>query len=301
VTYYFPQISGDGEWVAYRRDVGKPGESGLQYTFELRAHNLRTGKSRQVLDELPASFTWRPGTHQLTYAPAVSEKYFSGNPPDASLAQSIRAIDVDSGKTMELVRPERGYSMVAFQWSPDGRYLGFDELAYIEGRGPFAYYDFETGSYVSWKQQIGNYAWHPGQSRVYYDHLTYVPTGTEDIFSRELLEPDEQKLTDYRSESEYAFWPVLSPAGDQIAYLSGVQGLDSQVYQLMIQNIDGGRPVSLGSFEAVLNPSWSPDGSQILFSAGPWDQQKLFSVNVSDGSAQVLGLGTMLDVVDQMR
>lgn len=299
VAYYFPQISNDGEWVAYRRDVGTPGQAGMQYSFGLWAHNLKTGKSSQVLDELPGGFTWRSDTHQLTYAPAVRENYFSGNPPDASLARSVMSLDADTNETTKLLQPERGYSLAAFQWSSDGRYLGFDELVYIEGRGPFGYYDFETGTYAAWEECIGNYSWN--DSQIFYDRLTYVPTGAEEIFSRGLAGGNEQQLTDYEVEYEYAFWPVVSPDGKRIAYLSGTIESDSKTYLLLVQDLAGGEPVSLGSFEAVLNLSWSPDGSQMLFSAGPWDNQKLMAVKGSDGSASVLGQGTMIDVVEHIQ
>ena len=33
VNYYFPQISGDGEWVAYRRDTGIPGDASGKRLF----------------------------------------------------------------------------------------------------------------------------------------------------------------------------------------------------------------------------------------------------------------------------
>jgi Tol biopolymer transport system component len=301
ISYYFPQISSDGAWITYRRDVGTPSGSGMQYAFGLWVHNLETGKSQQVLSELPGSFTWRPGTHQLTYTLAVPENYFSRNPPDSSLARSVMSLDADTNKTTELLQPERGYSLAALQWSTDGRYLGFDELVYIEGRGPFGYYDFNTNTYVPWEERIGNYAWHPTESRIYYDYLTYVATGTEEIFYRELEAENEQRLTVYKAESEYAFWPVVSPDGDQIAYLAGREGLDNQTYQLMIQDLAGGEPVSLGSFVSVLNLSWSPDGSTLLFSAGPWETQKVMAVNVSDGSATALGLGTMVDVAENVQ
>jgi Tol biopolymer transport system component len=299
VNYYFPQISGDGEWIAYRRDTGIPGDASMESSSGLWVHNLKSGKSRQVLSELPGSFTWRPGTHQLTYAPAVPGSYFSGNPPDASLARSVMSLDADTNETTELLQPERGYSLAAFQWSPDGRYLGFDELVYIEGRGSFGYYDFETGTYAAWEDRIGNYSWN--DSQIYYDRLTYVATGTEEIFFRGLAGGDEQQLTDYEAEYEYAFWPVVSPDGKRIAYLSGTIESDSQTYLLQVQDLAGGEPVPLGSFEAVLNLSWSADGSQLLFSAGPWENQKLMAVKVSDGSAQVLGQGTMIDVVDHIQ
>jgi len=44
-------------------------------------------------------------------------------------------------------------------WSPDGRFLGFDEVLYMEGRGQFAYFDFETQSYMAWDDVIGSYSW----------------------------------------------------------------------------------------------------------------------------------------------
>jgi Tol biopolymer transport system component len=301
VAYYFPQISSDGEWIAYRRNVGTPNDTGLQFVDELWVHDLKTSKSDRILDQNPASFTWKPGTHLLTYVLGVPEDYFTGNPPDASFATGVTGYDVDTRITKELVRPERGYALYAIQWSPDGRYLGFDELAYIEGRGSFGYYDFKTDTYVAWEERIGSYAWHPSDSRIFYDRLTYVATGREDIFSRTLKEKNEELLTDYEAESEYAFWPVVSPTGDRIAYIAGLNGLDSQTYQLMVQNLNGGQPVSLGTFDSVANLNWSPDGSQLLFSAGPWDKQELVAVNVAHQTTSTLGEGTMLDVADHVQ
>ena len=61
---------------------------------------------------------------------------------------------MDSGESSELVKAERGVALYTPIWSPDGRYLGFDELVYMEGRGPFAYYDFEGGQYVAWRTPL---------------------------------------------------------------------------------------------------------------------------------------------------
>ena len=48
--------------------------------------------------------------------------------PDAALATGIRAIDMDSEETLELVTPERGYALYGPDWSPDGRFLAFEEI-----------------------------------------------------------------------------------------------------------------------------------------------------------------------------
>jgi Tol biopolymer transport system component len=299
ITYYFPQISDDGQWVAYRRDVATTLESGLEYTFGLWIYNLTTGESQQILEEAPAGFAWKPGTHLLAYGLGVPEGYFSfgsDTPIDSSLARGVMAFNADTGETIELVRPERGYALYSLQWSPDGRFLSFDELVYIEGRGPFAYYDFEAGSYVAWEEPIGNYAWSPDSTRIFYDRMIYVANGTEEVFVRSMPEGDEERLTDYASETEYAFSPALSPGGDRIAHLASLSDNMNQTSTLFVQDLAGGEPISLGTFDMALNLAWSPDGEWLVFSAGPWEGQQLIAVHVSDGAVAELGPGTMPDV-----
>lgn len=301
ITYYFPKISGDGQWVAYRRDVATAIESGLEYTFGLWVHNLTTGESQQILEKTPAGFAWKPGTHLLAYGLGVPEGYFSfgsENPVDSSLARGVMAFDADTGERSELVRPERGYALYSLQWSPDGRFLSFDELVYIEGRGPFAYYDFEAGSYVAWEEPIGNYAWSPDSTRIFYDRMIYVANGMEEIFVRSMPEGDEERLTDYGSETEYAFSPALSPRGDRFAYLVGSNDPGQPNYTLYVRDFAGDKPTPLGTFNTALNLDWSPDGEWLVFSAGPWEGQQLIAVHVLDGSVTELGPGTTPDVAD---
>jgi Tol biopolymer transport system component len=205
-------------------------------------------------------------------------------------------VDADTGKTQDLVHPERGYALYNPQWSPDGQLLGFDELSYMEGRGKFAYYDFEKRTYIPWDEPIGNYVFRKDSSQVIYDRLTYVAQGTEDIFTQPLQGGSEQRLVHYPSATEYAFSPALSPSGDRVAYLASLDGHDSQAYTLLVRKFDGSEATVLGKFEAVLNLAWSPDGSWLVFSAGPWDSQKVMAVNVSDGSSTELGAGTLPDM-----
>jgi Tol biopolymer transport system component len=270
----------------------------MELTYGLWVYNLQAGTSQKILEEIPASFAWKPGTHLLAYGLGVPEAYFplGGSMPDAALARGVMGFDADTGATTELVKPERGYALYSIQWSPDGRYLGFDELVYYEGRGWFGYYDFEAGTYVPWEEQLGNYVWDADGTQILYDRMIYTPTGTEDIFARPLEANDVKRLTDYTAEAEYAFSPVLSPLGDRIAYLTNLEGPDSQNYSLQIQDLAGGEATSLGSFVSMSNLAWSPDGQWLLFSAGAWEDRRLFALNVSTGKATVLGAGTMLDV-----
>lgn len=298
ISYYFPQISSDGEWIAYRRDVAEPVETGLSYTFGLFLFNTKTNESRQVLEETPAGFDWKPGTHLLAYGLGIPERYFAGaeDPIDEALARGLMEVDAETGETRELVKPERGYALYLPQWSPDGRLLGFDELTYMEGRGKFAYYDFETGKYIAWDEQIGSYVFRPDGSQVIYDRLSYVADGTEDIFARPLQGGSEQRLVSAPAEQVYAHWPALSPAGDRVAYLAKIDGQDDQTYSLFVAALDGGEPQSLGAFETVVNLAWSPDGQTLIFGAGPWEVQQVIALNVADGTTTVLAAGTAPDV-----
>jgi WD40 repeat protein len=295
VAYYFPRLSSDGEWVAYRRDFTQVAETGMQYTSGLFLFNLRTNESLQVLKEIPAGFDWKPGTHVLAYGVAVPEGYFGGgeNPVDETLARGLQAFDADTSKTQDLVQPERGYALYNPQWSSNGRLLGFDELTYMEGRGKFAYYDFKAERYIAWDETIGNYVFNSNGSQIIYDRLSYVANGTEDVFARPLQGGREQPLTHYDGDTEYALSPALSPSGDWIAYLANMDGTDNQSYTLFIQELDRGEPLALGKFEMALNLEWSSDGEWLVFSTGPWDAQQVVAVNVADRSTIVIGAGTM--------
>ena len=292
IIYYFPTISSDGALVAYRRDAGTPVESGLEFTFGLWVTDLSTGESMQVYDRNPAGFAWKPGTHLLAYGQGVPEEYFAiRGDIDESLATGLTGIDLDTGESSQLVGPEGGYALYLPAWSPDGRFLSFDELAYYEGRGNFAYYDFDTQEYVAWDEPIGLYDWSPDGEQVTYDRLTYTATGQERIFLRD-RQGGEERLFSPEFGQGYAFYPVFSPQGDRIAYFANLGALDEPFYTLFVQSLADGEPHELGQFESVQSPGWSPDGSRLVFSTGPSGTQVIVAVNVSDGGTTFLVEGS---------
>ena len=61
----------------------------------------------------------------------------------------------------------------------------------------------------------------------------------------------------------------------QSLYAETEASLDGAVLRL-------GEPTSLGNFEMVLNLEWSSDGTWLVFCGGPWDNQKVMAVDVSD-------------------
>ena len=294
VTYFGPRLSSDGTLLAVRRDAGTPVESGMQFETGLWVANLTSGELTQVIEGTPAGFDWKPGTHLLAYGDGVDEAYFTTRGQhDPNLANGIQGYDYDSGETVTLVEPERGYALYGPQWSPDGRFLAFTEVAYYEGSGLVAFYDFEAQEYFAWDEPLGNVDWSPDSAQLAYDRLTYAPNGEERIFLNSRTGGAERQVSSDYADAGYSFLPVFSPDGSQLAYFDSLGGPEGQFYTLMVQDLSGqaeARP--LGEFEGVWDMAWSPDGSQLIFSAGPWDQQQIYAVDAADSSLTVLTAGS---------
>ena len=295
ISYYFPKISSDGRYIAARRDAGVPISEGVRYQFGLWVYDTETGESRSVYedpDSPPAGFDWKPGTHLLAYGIGSDPNYFiTRGQPDAALATGIYAANLDSGKTSLLVVPEKGLTLILPTWSPDGRFLSFDELVYMEGRGPFAYYDFEAQQYIAWEEPLGDYDWSPDSSQLAYDQLTYSATGSERIFTRPRLDGGEE-LVSTGLDQGYAFYPVYSPDGLQIAYLINPGGPESIQHTLVVQDLSTGELRELGNYESAWNLEWSSDGRVLVFSAGPHESQQVYGYDLVNGTTTVLAQGS---------
>ena len=296
VFYFFPKISSDGRYVAVRRDEGRTIVGGVESNYNLMVYDLETGESLEVFDQIPAGFDWKSGTHLLAYAQPFSESYFSTRGEiDSSQAKSIMVFDMDTKTSSELVQPEGSYAIYSPRWSPDGRYLAFEEVWNYEGNGYFAFYDFETRTYHTWGEPIGLYDWSADSSQISYDRMTYTPTGEERIYLRNLTGDNEQMISVNLSDG-YAFAPAYSPLGDQIAYFVNKGGIDSQVYELHIQNLEGGDPLIVGEFISVQPLEWSSDGSFLFFSSGPGESSQISAVSVIDGSISLVAQGSFPSV-----
>ncbi len=296
IVYTFPKISSDGRYIAARRDVGVPVAEGLKYTFGLWVYDTETGESRAVFegsDAPPAGSDWKPGTHLLAYSLGADPNYFiiRGGKPDPALATGIFGVDLDSGASSQLVAPQNGYSLIQPAWSPDGRFISFDELVYMEGRGPFAYYDFAAQQYVAWDEPLGNYDWSPDGSQLIYDRLTYSANLTERIFTRPRLDGVETQVSP-EPDQGFAYYPVYSPDGLQIAYLTNPGSLDSVQITLVVQDLSTGEVRQLGSYESVWDLEWSSDGRALVFSAGPHDSQQVYACDLVSGAVTLLAQGS---------
>ncbi len=288
VEYHFPRLSSDGVQLAFRRDVSVPVENGYDFSSALWVMDLKNGEQTLVQEGLVAGLAWKPQTHLLAYGTVVEMEYFlSRGEPNAALANGINAFDADSGEIVELVAPERGYTLANPQWSPDGRFLAFSEVEAMEGSGLFAYYNFDLKAYVAWEEAVGIASWSPNGGLLTYARQTYVATGEERLYVRQRDGLEEIIGPDYAGPA-YATSPVFSPNGEQIAYLAYLEGPDTQAATIMVLNLASGEAVSHGQFEGAWDLTWTPDGSMLVFNAGPWEARHIVAIDLSNSSQTVL-------------
>lgn len=294
VQYGELKASTDGEMLAYRRDVGTPAQDGYTYVFEVWVYLPATGESKQLLtNQMTLGMDWKPGTHLLTFAVPPEEGYFTArNELDTSKARGIWGVDADSGENVELVAPENGYSLSRPSWSPDGRYLAFEEVWGYEGSGYVAYYDLETQEYQSYGEALGSVDWAPDGQAVAYDMMTYIATGGEQIYLRPLTgEEDQQVAPDYAQG--YTYLPHFSPSGAKIAYFWHNLDLDNLAAVVQVQTFNGGEVKDIGEFENPLYLSWLADESGLILSVGPYGTRQVMEISLVDGSVRVLADGDM--------
>lgn len=291
LEYTEPALSSDGRYLAYRRAFGAKQNDGMALDLGLWVMDLETLDAQEIYALSPGGFSWQPGTHLLAYAPELQGGYFSNRPGSLSpeFAEAIKGYDASTGETRDLVPPYGGYAMFNPVWSQDGRFLSFDEVLYMEGRGPLAYFDFASGEYISLEQPLGNYSWSPDGETLAYDSMVYIASGTEFIQTRYR---QGGEASDFSADIEpgYASQPAFSPVGDQIAYLTSSHP-ESGTFTVNVQAYPSGEPRELGSFENIYQLRWALDGSRLIFSAGPYGEQFIVQIDLESGVSSQLTTG----------
>lgn len=283
VIYQNPKWSSDGRYLAFERQDGTPTKEGYSFSYALKVYDYETGETRVALDgQQTAGFAWKPGSHLLSFALAAQPNYFvTRGGVYASLATGISAVDIDTMSGSRLVAPEGGYTLVNPNWSPDGQILSFEELIYMEGRGNFAFYDFAAGKYTAWNKAIGSVSWFMDGSKLLHDNLNYTPSYTERIFEIKRDGSGEVRLSP-EAENSYAYNPLYSPDGSQIAYIS-VVGMDPDVSNELVLIDASGVTHPLTKLTQVYYLSWTPDGQNLLVATGNYPEVKTVLISLAEG------------------
>lgn len=79
--------------------------------------------------------------------------------------------------------------------------------------------------------------------------------------------------------------PAWSPVADEIAFWSGKEGAGGDIW---IMRADGGDARQLTAHQPSDDPSWSPDGRQILFSTGRSGRNELWVMDKDSGNQRRL-------------
>ncbi len=130
--------------------------------------------------------------------------------------------------------------------------------------------------------------------------IAYVSdrTGNFEIFLRQISGGPDINLTNNPADD---MQPSISPDGKQIAFVSSrsgqsdclcffIYGTDQPLMggAIWVMPAFGGSPrkiVDTGTF-----PSWSPDGSSLIFTKGPWYGQKIYKVSANGGEPQEIAV-----------
>lgn len=292
IEYSIPKWSGDGQYLVYERTQGTPNGNGYDFKYSLMLYEVESGQSRVLLDKgQTLGYSWKPGSHLLAYALAVPNDYWvARGQVDPSLVSGIWMVNADTSEVAELVKPEAGYSLSDPAWAPNGQIISFEEVLYMEGRGPFAYYDFTNGKYVRWEESIGAVSWSVDGSQLLHDNLNYAPSYDERIFLTNRDSRTEVQLSPDVKEG-YAYDPMYSPDGDQMVYIA-VQGVDPDLTaRIMVQDLPDGQPREVAVLTQIYDLQWTPDGSGLLYAAGNYPDTRVILLSLKDSSTLELGDG----------
>ncbi|MEM5773422.1 MAG: hypothetical protein AAGU05_00365, partial [Anaerolineaceae bacterium] len=201
--------SSDGLLLSYMREESVAVEGAYNYVYTFTVFDTAAHTGRAVLEGQPTvGYAWKPGSHLIAYGQPVDMRYWTSREAVPSqYAQGIWQLDAETGETVELAPAERGYTLVMPVWSGDGRYLAFEEIRLMEGRGDFAFFDLETGRYHALERVLGSYTWSPDGSRLAYDQIGYIPMGGERIWINTPDGGQESPFSPLFDEAWYAFAP----------------------------------------------------------------------------------------------
>lgn len=190
-------------------------------------------------------------------------------------------------------------------WSPDGSKIAFvsknDTSAslYImnaDGSNPTKLVDAKDLSMneqaaPDWQLEINRPVWSPDGKKIAFG-ASHKIRGTLFIFDMYVIDADGSNLLSPANPAVFDSDPAWSPNSQKIAFVSGVEwdkvGLILNscggIGGICVMNADGTNLISLPHKKGgESNPSWSPDGKKIAFSAGWTGDWEVFVMN-ADGT-----------------
>ena len=248
-----PIFSHDGTRIAFSSDRGNP----LGSDYNIWTLELKTGELRQITKGDSEDFmpTWSPDDSEIAYA-SSRDNY-----------ESIWAMNVRSMGERR-VRSVKGARLDAPSWGPGG------QLLYHVTAGGQTRYEID-GKTVTGSENVFAFraSWTSNTEYLYVSDgkvrrrsISGLPMQTvEFTATMPVIHPEyKHRVRDFTSTTPRKTLgivrPVISPDGTQIAFAA--------VGDIYVMPVNGGAPVNITKDSALdTDPSWSPDGSQLVYSS----------------------------------
>lgn len=292
--YFGASISPDGRQIAYCAS------DEVVNSTTLYVADVETLTSRPIAQVFQCGYDWTTDSAGILFGKPSQLDWDTGSWTDPS---GIWQLDIATGREFELIHGQSGFPHRSPDLSPDGAWMIFEQVEYIEGRGTVHVWNRRENTRHPTDIR-GDSDWSPDGSLLATDEVNYV--GRPGMGIR-LMEPEERGNGDriYSHPSLYAWQPKFSPDGRHIAFLlsapiaQAYRSLENEFSSnpqtgdgfadnlVMVITTDGASAIN-SSVPAAQIVDWLPDGENLLLTHYEDDSWMLSLYNIKFATRTVL-------------